>query len=89
MVHRKAGLIGLAVTFLVVASAQAEPIAVRYQEGVVRAFPVLRSVTSEQLAQGDFVQLARGDHVMTRLVFRFADGSLHDETAVFSQRGAY
>ena len=89
MVHRKAGLIGLAVTFLVVASAQAEPIAVRYQEGVVRAFPVLRSVTSEQLAQGDFVQLARGDHVMTRLVFRFADGSLHDETAVFSQRGVF
>src|SRR2546422_3969620 len=40
-------------------------------------------------SQGDFVQLARGDHVMTRLVFRFADGSLHDETAVFSQRGVF
>ena len=90
MAHQKAGLLGLAVTFLfVVATAQAEPIAVRYQEGVVRAFPVLRSVTSEQLAQGDFVQVARGDHVMTRLIFRFADGSLHDETVVFSQRDVF
>jgi hypothetical protein len=90
MAHQKAGLLGLAVMFLfVVATAQAEPIAVRYQEGVVRAFPVLRSVTSEQLAQGDFVQVARGDHVMTRLIFRFADGSLHDETVVFSQRDVF
>ena len=87
--HQKAGLLGLAVTFLFVATAQGEPIAVRYQEGVVRAFPVLRSVTSEQLAQGDFIQVARGDQVIARLIFRFADGSLHDETAVFSQRNVF
>ncbi len=83
---RKAGLLGLAVTFLLAASAQAAPIAVRYQEGVVRAFPVLRSIENETLAHSDFVQVARGDQVVTRLVFRFKDGSLHDETVVFSQR---
>jgi hypothetical protein len=89
MLVNVAGLLGLAVTFLFVATTQAEPIAVRYQEGVVRAFPVLRSVTSEQLAQGDFIQVARGDQVIARLIFRFADGSLHDETAVFSQRNVF
>jgi len=86
---RKAGLLGLAVTFLLAASAQAAPIAVRYQEGVVRAFPVLRSIENETLAHSDFVQVARGDQVVTRLVFRFKDGSLHDETVVFSQRGLF
>lgn len=86
---RKAGLLGLALTFFHAASVQAAPIAVRYQEGVVRAFPVLRSLENEKLAQGDFVQIARGDQVTTRLVFRFEDGSLYDETLVFSQRGVF
>ena len=31
-------------------------------------------------------QNARGPRVTSRLVFRFKDGSLHDETAVFTQR---
>jgi hypothetical protein len=85
----KAGSLGLALTLLLAASARSAPIAVAYQEGVVRAFPVLRSMGNETLAQGDFVQIARGDQVTTRLVFRFKDGSLHDETVVFSQRGLF
>ena len=73
--------------FLLASSSQAAPVGVQYQEGVVRAFPVLRSINGERLAQGDYVQIARGDLVTTRLVFRFADGSVHDETVVFSQGG--
>jgi len=86
---RQAALLCVALPLLSATPAPAEPIAVRYQEGVVRAFPVLRSAQSEKLAQGDFVQIARGDRVMTQLVFRFADGSLHDETVVFSQRDVF
>ena len=41
------------------------------------------------LADGDLIQTARGEQVTARLVFRFKDGSLHDETAVFSQRGYF
>jgi hypothetical protein len=41
------------------------------------------------LAHGDFVQIARGDRVESRLVFRFKDGSVHDETVIFSQRVAF
>jgi hypothetical protein len=38
------------------------------------------------IADGDLIQTARGDRVTSRLVFRFKDGSIRDETAVFSQR---
>jgi hypothetical protein len=32
------------------------------------------------------IQAARGDRVTSRVVFHFKDGSIHDETAVYSQR---
>jgi hypothetical protein len=37
------------------------------------------------LADGDLIQTVRGSRVTARLVFRFKDGSLHDDTAVFEQ----
>ncbi len=67
----------------------AEPVAVRNVEGLVHGFLSLRSPTGTVLASGDLVQLAHGDRVSARLTFRFKDGSLHDETAVFSQRGHF
>ncbi len=63
-----------------------EPIAVRYDEGLVHGFLVLRTLSGESLADGDLLQTVRGARVTSRLVFHFKDGSLHDETAVFSQR---
>ena len=76
---------------LLVASvtAHAEPINVRYLEGVTRGFPVLRSQQGALLAHGDFVQIAYPDRVESRLVFRFRDGSLYDETVTFDQRKAF
>jgi hypothetical protein len=41
------------------------------------------------LAVGDLFQVIRGDRVTSRLHFRFKDGSVDDETAVFSQRGNF
>jgi hypothetical protein len=64
----------------------AEPVRVRHAEGLVHGFLALRSVAGTTLARGDLVQRANGARVTTRLTFRFKDGSLHDETAVFSQR---
>jgi hypothetical protein len=72
-----------------VVTAHAEPVLVRFSEGVTRGFPVLRAQGGEVLAQGDLVQIARGDQVETRLVFRFRDGSLYDETLTFSQRDVF
>ena len=64
----------------------AAPVAVRHAEGVVHGFLVLRAADGTALADGDLIQVARGDRVTERLVFHFKDGSVHDETAIFSQR---
>jgi hypothetical protein len=63
----------------------AAPVAVRHLEGLVHGFLVLRTLEGDTIADGDLIQVAHGDRVTSRLVFRFKDGSLHDETAVFSQ----
>src|SRR5436309_1009660 len=67
----------------------AEPVAVRHAEGLVHGFLVLHSTDGKILASGDLIQTSRGDRVTTRLVFHFKDGSIHDETAVFSQRAKF
>ncbi len=67
----------------------AESVAVRYPEGVVRGFLVLRALDGSVLANGDEIQFSRGDRVTTRLVFHFRDGSLQDETTVYSERGRF
>jgi len=77
-------------TLLAGRPAAADPIAVKYTEGVTRGFPVLRSLAGEKLAQGELAQVPRGDGVVeSRLIFRFKDGSLHDERVVFSQRDVF
>jgi hypothetical protein len=80
-----------AVVFLLAGSrpAPAEPIMVRYTEGITRGFPVLRSMAGEKLAQGELTQVPRGDVVDSRLVFRFKDGSVYDERITFSQRDVF
>jgi len=82
-------LLGLVTVLGWCSLAAAEPVTVRFTEGVTRGFPILRSVKGEKLAHGDLVQVARGDRVESRLVFRFSDGSLHDETVVYSQQGVF
>ena len=69
--------------------ASAEPVVVRHVEGLVHGFLSLRSPEGGVLANGDLIQDSRDDRVTSRLVFHFKDGSLHDETAVFSQRGHF
>jgi len=67
----------------------AEPVSVKFTEGLGRGFPVLRSVGGEKLAQGELIQIPRGDLVENRLTFRFRDGSLYDERVVFSQKDTF
>ncbi len=85
----RAALLGLSFFLWLSATAWSEPVAVRFPEGVTRAFPAVRSLEGKTLAFGDFVQVAREDRVHSRLLFRFKDGSVHDESVVFSQRGVF
>jgi hypothetical protein len=82
-------ILALACTLAGSLPAAAEPIAVRYTEGIGRGFPVLRSVAGEKLAQGELTQVPRGDIVESRLVFRFKDGSIYDERLTFSQKDVF
>ncbi len=66
-----------------------EVVPVRHAEGMVHGFLALRTLGGETIADGDLIQTSRGDRVTSRLVFRFRDGSLHDETAVFTQSGNF
>jgi hypothetical protein len=64
-------------------------IVVRHLEGLVHGFLVLRTVEGEILANGELLQINRGDRVSSRLIFHFRDGSVHEETTVFSQRHSF
>jgi hypothetical protein len=75
----------LAVAFATAAPAAAEPVRVRHLEGIVHGFLVLQTPAGKVIAHGDLTQLVKGDRVTSHMVFRFADGSLSDETVVFSQ----
>jgi hypothetical protein len=70
-------------------AAPAEPIPVRHVEGTVHGFLALRSKEGRPLAVGDLFQVIRGDRVTSRLLFSFKDGSVDDETVVFSQRSNF
>src|ERR1700693_217463 len=60
-------------------------VAVRYSEGLVHGFLVLRSPEGETLAHGDLIQVAHGNRVTAHTVFHFKDGSTYDETTVYSE----
>jgi hypothetical protein len=67
----------------------AEQVSVRYPEGTIHGFLELRSQEGRVLAEGDLVQNVAGDRVTARLTFHFKDGSIDDETTVFSQRKSF
>jgi hypothetical protein len=62
-----------------------EPVSVLHREGTVHGFLVLRTVEGKPLAAGDLIQVVQEDRIVSNLVFHFKDGSVDDETTVFSQ----
>jgi hypothetical protein len=63
----------------------AEPIAVRYPEGTTHGFLALRTLDGKLLAAGDLTEVLHGNQVQAHLVFHFKDGSVDDDTTLFSQ----
>ncbi len=57
--------------------------------GFGQGFLSLRASDGKLLASGDLTQIAHGNRVVFHVVFRFKDGSLDDETAIFCQQGAF
>lgn len=67
----------------------ADPVPVRHPQGSAHGFVVLKTLEGKRLATGDMTQIVQGDRVTSRLLFRFRDGSIDDDTTVFIQRGVF
>jgi hypothetical protein len=67
----------------------AAPVPVRFAEGSLHGFLVLSTSQEVLIASGDLLQVARDGEVKSRLVFHFKDGSVLDETVVFTQRNVF
>jgi hypothetical protein len=80
-----AWLLGPAAALACCVTLSGEPVVVKHVEGSAHGFLVLRTLGGTAIADGDMIQFAVGNRVTNRLVFHFKDGSLHDETTVFSQ----
>ena len=91
--HRAAGACITAVMLiaaLVSTPVNAAPVPVRFPEGMTHGFLLVRSLAGEILGQGEMTQLLKeGDLVENQLVFRFKDGSLHEEKVSFSQQRVF
>jgi len=85
----RASALGLAAAILWSATAAGEPVKVRFPEGTARGFLTVRTADGGKVADGDVFQVSRRDAIESRLIFRFADGSLYDETVVFAQRRVF
>ena len=94
VVSRRGARTGLAVLMVLAAlvsvPVNAAPVAVRSPEETTRGFLLVRSLDGETIGQGEMTQgVKEGDLVERRLVFRFTDGSLHDEKVTFSQQRVF
>ncbi len=68
----------------------AAPVAVRLSEGVTHGFLLVRSLSGEIIGQGEMIQVAKAENLVeSHLMFKFTDGSLHDEKIVFSQQRVF
>lgn len=86
---RCARLIAATVLSVTLAAASGPVVGVRHREGELHGFLGLSTLQGKPVAAGDLSQVADGDRVTARLVFHFTDGSISDETTLFSQRGDF
>ena len=71
-------------------AALSAPVAVRFSEGLTHGFLLVRSSAGEIIGHGELTQIVKeGGVAESRLVFRFKDGSLHDEKVAFSQQRVF
>jgi hypothetical protein len=84
--HRTLRLLGVT-TLLLICSLKyvAGQTGVKYKAGALHGFLSIRSEGGVHLGYGELSQIAVGDRVTAHLVYHFLDGSLDDETTVFTQ----
>jgi hypothetical protein len=79
----------LALILFITSTSFASDVPVRYPEGVLTGFLVLRNISGKRIADGDLAQTLQGDRVTLHLAFKFLDGSSYDEVTVLTQQGSF
>jgi len=80
----------IVLALLMATSVVAAPVSVRFSEGVTHGFLLVQSLAGEIVGHGEITQMVvEGDLLESQLVFRFKDGSLHDEKVAFSQQRVF
>jgi hypothetical protein len=70
-------------------SAHADTMPVRYVQGTFHGFLELRSEAGRIVASGDSLQIIHGDRITSETLFKFKDGSIDDETTIYSQHRTF
>ena len=70
-------------------AAPAEPISVKHIQRPMHRLMVARSEAGIIIARGEFTQVVDGDEVAMRMIYRFSDGSMDDETTTYRQQGRF
>ena len=69
--------------------AEASLVPVRFAEGNVHGFLVVRNSADSVLAYGDLLQIPGNGAIASRMTFRFGDGSFFEETVTFTQKRSF
>ncbi len=85
---RPSGFLFLALVVLI-QTLYADPVPVRHLQGSMHGFAALKTREGSRIAVGDVTQIVHGERVTSHVIFRFRDGSIDDDTTVFSQRGTF
>lgn len=67
----------------------ADPTAVRKFQGTYHGFLELRAPDGQVVAFGDSTQIVHGDQIIAETLFTFKDGSIDDETTVYTQHRTF
>jgi hypothetical protein len=67
----------------------AAPVVVHFPEASLHGFLGLSKADGSPLAQGDLLQSAQGEAIVSRMEFHFEDGSFFQETVTFTQRRVF
>lgn len=82
---RDSGIRACATLLLLMGFASAAQVRVSHRQGDVHAFLALKSDSGKLLGMADVVNVAAGKTWKSRLTIRFADGSVDDDTTVYTQ----
>jgi hypothetical protein len=74
---------------LIGSTTSAQQIPVIHQRGALQGLLLLKNGEGRDIAIGDQTQEVEGNEVHSRLIFRFRDGSIDDETTVYRQDSVF